>query len=213
MLELVNWSWRWWCRPHNGCVTCSFRLWRAPAVCCQQKKQLIQEELNGRIVKLHEMQKRDFLIPLAAGPTGLGVGVGMEHVFMGATNVVTDGLCSPSGSSAIQQVAAHPAEALHSALAGATEQTLEMTFGIENLGLGVIPGSDLSSELLAANTTWITLPNGAEAAGFQQACCYLKDQKKPRPSLLSLGVHRKRWRYSTAEARQPTLCYAAGSSV
>jgi len=85
-----------------------------------------------------------------AGLIGCGVTVGMEEVFMGATNVVANGLCAPKGSSAVQQVIDQPADALHSALAGAAEQVDEMGLAINNIGMGVIPGSDISSELLAA---------------------------------------------------------------
>lgn len=131
-----------------------------------KKQHLIQDELTRRNVDLHEEQKRDFLIPLTAGLIGCGVTVGMEEVFMGATNVVADGLCAPKGSSAVQQVIDQPADALRGALAGAAEQVDEMGLAINNIGMGIIPGSDISSELLAANTTWIALPNGAQAAGF-----------------------------------------------
>lgn len=109
-----------------------------------KKHHLIQDELTRRNVDLHEEQKRDFLIPLTAGLIGCGVTVGMEEVFMGATNVVADGLCAPKGSSAVQQVIDQPVDALRGALAGAAEQVDEMGHAINNIGMGVIPGSDIS---------------------------------------------------------------------
>lgn len=118
----------------------------------KKKLELIQAELSKRGIELHKVQKRDFFIPAAAHLLGGVVGFGLDEVVMGATNTIPLGEHIPTGASAIHEVLTNPHEALQGVVSGIEEQGREMWLAVNGATNGVIPGSDLSSEILAAHT-------------------------------------------------------------
>jgi len=124
----------------------------------KKKLELIEAELSKRGVELHKFQKRDFFIPAVAHSVGAVVGVGLDEIAMGDTYTIPLGEHVPSGASAILDVLTNPLEALQGAVSGAAEQFREMSLAAHGVVDGVIPGSDLSSQILAMNTGKLTVP-------------------------------------------------------
>lgn len=131
-----------------------------------KKGKLIEAELLKRGIKPHELNKWDVIIPVGAGLTGMGIGLGVNEIASAATNTAIAGAYVPTGGSALHAVVADPAQALHGAVAGATEQTHEMAFAAHNIDFGIVPGSDMSHEALVSATTWVVNPSAANAVGF-----------------------------------------------
>jgi hypothetical protein len=117
-----------------------------------KKLKLIQAELLKRGVELHTLQKRDFLIPVAAHLLGVAVGFGLNEIAMVDTYTIPLGEHVSTGASAIHEVLANPHEALQGAEFGAEEQFREMSLAVHDIANGVIPGSSLSSQILATHT-------------------------------------------------------------
>jgi len=83
---------------------------------------------------------------------GAIVGVGLDEIAMGDTYTIPLGEHVPSGASAIHEVLKNPHEALQGAVSGTEDQFREMSLAVQDVANGVIPGSDLSSQILAMNT-------------------------------------------------------------
>ncbi|KAH0429845.1 hypothetical protein CcaCcLH18_08127 [Colletotrichum camelliae] len=90
----------------------------------QEKLEVVQAELRKRNIPLHDIQKRDILIPVVAGCAGIAVGVEIS----GISDVVAEGLQlhTPSTAATVGQMMHHSAETAHGALHGAVAQGAEM---------------------------------------------------------------------------------------
>lgn len=151
----------------------------------KKKCELIQQELIKRNIKLHEFDYKDALIPGIAGLVGMGVGFGLTDIANEATNAATMNVITPSGSSAIQAVAANPGDAIQGLGAGFTEQVREMALAVNGMGAGIMPGSDLSGEVLAAHTSWVALPSPASSVGVYAGMMMAQGVEKGIASLIS----------------------------
>ena len=117
-----------------------------------KKLDRIQAELLKRGIELHTLQKRDVLIPIAAHLVGVAVGFGLDEIAIADTYTIPLGEHVSTGASAIHEVLANPHEALQGAASGAEEQFREMSLAANDIPNGVIPGSNLSSHILATHT-------------------------------------------------------------
>lgn len=124
------------------------------------------------------------MIPACASVLGAGVGFGLDEVAMQATNAVTMGIYTPSGSSAVRAVAANPGDALHGLGSGFHEQLKEMVYASHGLGSGIIPGSDLSHEALVGHTSWIGLPDQGSAVSVYAGMLLAQSSEKAISSLI-----------------------------
>jgi len=118
----------------------------------KKKLELIQAELLKRGIELHKVQKRDFFIPVGESLLGSVVKFGLEEIDMSDTYTIPLGEHVPTGASSIHDVLTNPHEALQGAVSGVEEQFREMSLAVQDVANGVIPGSDLSSQILAAHT-------------------------------------------------------------
>ncbi|ETS81732.1 hypothetical protein PFICI_06734 [Pestalotiopsis fici W106-1] len=110
-----------------------------------KKNALIIAELAKRGIEPQKLQKRDFMIPMVAGIVGMGVGCGIEHIAMNATN-------APKETSPIQQVVEDPLYVPYVVDDGMAEQAKEIA--VQARAQGVIPESDISGAVLQDHTNW-----------------------------------------------------------
>jgi hypothetical protein len=134
-----------------------------------KKFKLITAELESRNVPLHQLQKRDFLIPFGASLAGLGLGFGLDEVAMAATNAIPmEVMNGPTGTSSAAHEVMNPGATVHGWASGALEQVHEMGNAAQNMITdGIVPGSDLSSAALASHTAWNCI-SPADAVSFHQ---------------------------------------------
>jgi hypothetical protein len=149
-----------------------------------KKLELIKAELTKRGISLHEFQKRDALIPAVAGLVGAGIGFGVDMVALGVTNAIPMGVHVPTGSSAMHEVLNNPGDALQGIAAGAQEQGKEILLAGQGLEHGIIPGSDLSTSMLASHTVWCAAPDLSEAIGFHQGMMLAQGVEKSTAAFL-----------------------------
>jgi hypothetical protein len=131
-----------------------------------KKLELIRQELRKRGTGLRDFHKRDVIIPLCASGVGVGLGFGLDEVAMAATNTIPMGSTMPSGGSVMHEVLNNPGDVAQGVGSGLSEQAHEMAVALANTTSGVIPGSELSNEVLATSTVWVTAPSQAEHVGY-----------------------------------------------
>jgi hypothetical protein len=150
-----------------------------------KKLELIQAELTRRGVVLHKLDCKDILIPVAAGLVGLGAGIGLDQIAMATTNTIPMGDNMPTGPAATDAVVANPGDAVQAIVPGFSQQVAEMGQALQGVGEGIVPGSDASQALLAANTSWVTAPNIETAVGFHTGMLMAQAVEKSIISIIS----------------------------
>lgn len=139
--------------------------WRRKAV-ATKKKEMIENEVRRRGMKLHEPSFRDAAIPMTAGLVSLGVGVGMDDAFNNLTCTDMRGDQVPTGSAAQQAVVQDPGRTSDAMLAGVKEQYHEMSTALGNTN-STIPGTcSLPPDFNPAEISWAAAPNASDAAGM-----------------------------------------------
>lgn len=146
----------------------------------QAKLKLIRAELTKRGVALHELQKRDVLIPFAASIVGMGVGVGLEDAATAVTNTVPMAAGLPSGSSVTQALATNSGDTISGAAHGIAQQAREMGHAILDANNGIPAAQDL-----AMQTTWVSATSAQEAVGFHTGMGAMQATEKGVASLAS----------------------------
>ncbi|WYZ38048.1 hypothetical protein EsH8_II_001554 [Colletotrichum jinshuiense] len=119
-----------------------------------KKLQLIQHEVTNRGYTLHEFQKRDFLIPVAASMISIGLGAGLGSIAAGSTNTspMVDGVFAPSDTSIVEALVANLGDTIGGALDGAAQQSYDMVQARLGVAAGTLPGTDECAQVLAQNT-------------------------------------------------------------
>jgi hypothetical protein len=143
-----------------------------------KKLELIEAELRSRDVALHELQKRDILIPGIAALVGAGVGLGLDEVATTATNTIPMGTGLPHGSSIAQALATSSGDTLGGAAHGAMEQLHEMGNAILDSTNGIPAAQDL-----AQNTVWVPVQSVSTAVGFHGGMVIAQAAEKGAASL------------------------------
>ncbi|EQB57167.1 hypothetical protein CGLO_02742 [Colletotrichum gloeosporioides Cg-14] len=96
-----------------------------------RKHKIVQAELTKREIPLHDLQKRDVMIPVAAGLAGAFIGLEIS----GVSDVVAEGLKlhTPCAATTVDQMMHHSAETVHGALHGAAAQATETGHAIRDV--------------------------------------------------------------------------------
>ncbi|GKT57463.1 hypothetical protein ColTof4_09455 [Colletotrichum tofieldiae] len=153
----------------------------------RKKLQLIQQEVANRGYSLHEPQKRDFLIPVAASMISVGVGAGLGSIAAASTNtsLMVDGGFAPPGTSVVEALVANPGDTIGGALDGAAQQSYEMVQAGLGVAAGTLPGTDECVQMLAQNTVWVPADSASQAVGFQAGMVLAQAAEKAFAGLAS----------------------------
>ncbi|RGP67980.1 hypothetical protein FSPOR_5641 [Fusarium sporotrichioides] len=144
------------------------------------KLELIQSELTKRGIALHEIQKRDILIPVGASVVGMGVGLGVDEAASVVTNTMPMATTLPTGSSFTHALSTNASDVITGVAHGVTEQTHEMGQAILNIDNGIPAAQDLTSE-----TIWAPAASTQEAIGFHTGMEIMQAAEKAFASLTS----------------------------
>ncbi|EXA46273.1 hypothetical protein FOVG_07001 [Fusarium oxysporum f. sp. pisi HDV247] len=144
------------------------------------KLELIQAELTKRGIALHEIQKRDILIPVGASIVGMGVGVGIDEAAAVATNTIPMEASLPPGSSLTDALSTNASGVISGVAHGVTEQTHEMGQAILNIDNGIPAAQDLARE-----TIWAPAASTQDAIGFHAGMVIMQAVEKGFASLTS----------------------------
>ncbi|KAH7232457.1 hypothetical protein B0J15DRAFT_432847, partial [Fusarium solani] len=144
----------------------------------RKKLYLIRAELCSRDVALHELQKRDVLIPVTASLVGAGVGFGLDEMATAATNIIPMEQGLPSGSSFTQALATDSGDTLSGAAHGAMAQVREMGNAVLNSTNGIPAAQDLAQQ-----TVWVPAHSVPEAVGFHGGMVVAQAAEKGAASL------------------------------
>ncbi|KAL5622496.1 hypothetical protein FOBRF1_001746 [Fusarium oxysporum] len=144
------------------------------------KLELIQAELTKRGIALHEIQKRDILIPVGASIVGMGVGVGIDEAAAVATNTIPMEASVPPGSSLTDALSTNASGVISGVAHGVTEQTHEMGQAILNIDNGIPAAQDLARE-----TIWAPAASTQDAIGFHAGMVIMQAVEKGFASLTS----------------------------
>lgn len=145
-----------------------------------RKLALIQAELTKRGIDLHEVRKRDVLIPLGASIVGMGVGFGIDEVAAVATNAIPMEAGLPPGSSITHALSTNASDTISGAAQGVTEQTREIGQAILNIDNGIPAAQDL-----ARDTIWAPAASTQGAIGFHAGMVTMQATEKGLASLAS----------------------------
>ncbi|KAJ3540777.1 hypothetical protein NM208_g4911 [Fusarium decemcellulare] len=145
-----------------------------------EKLEAIQAELTKRGIPLHQVQKRDYLIPITASCISFGVGLGVEEIAMGVTNTLPMASGLPTGSSVTQALTTNSGATITGVAHGMLEQGREVGNAILNANNGIPASQDL-----ARATVWVPAGSAQEATGFQAGMATMQTVEKGGASLAS----------------------------
>ncbi|KAJ4247477.1 hypothetical protein NW762_013153 [Fusarium torreyae] len=145
-----------------------------------RKLDLIKAEITKRGIALHELQKRDVLIPFTACCVGMGVGFGLEEAAIAATNTIPMETCLPTGSSTVEALSTDTGATISGAAHGIAEQAQEMGNAVLSLNNGIPAGQDLAND-----TIWVSASSAQEAIGFHSGMVVAQAAEKGAASLAS----------------------------
>lgn len=135
-----------------------------------QKLALIRAELQERDINLHKTEAKDITIPFISFAVGAGVGLGLHEITDAVTNVDAP-QCkwgfSSGAKSTLEAAINNPEDFTEGMSSGVAEELSEFTSAVYNISDGVIPGSDLSEQVLNSDTTWDVAPSLEHAIGFK----------------------------------------------
>ncbi|SPJ89725.1 uncharacterized protein FTOL_13086 [Fusarium torulosum] len=146
------------------------------------KLELIQAELTKRGIALHEIQKRDILIPVGASIVGMGVGIGIDEAAAVATNAIPMEADLPPGPSVTHALSMNAGNAISGAAHGIAEQTREIGQAILNIDNGIPAAQDLARE-----TIWAPAASTQDAIEFHAGMVIIQATENGSDSLTMNG--------------------------
>ena len=137
----------------------------------ERKLAIVRKELEKRKIKLHEMRKRDFFIPISSCCVGMGLAWGVDELVSmgtntGAVGVGVEHLADPS---VVNNFVSEPGDFVNGAIAGAHEQVSEVYQDIDAMDVqNTASTPETMQQHLADSTVWVPAPSSQEAVGFHQ---------------------------------------------